>query len=101
MANKYYTVELTEKQYNHIHNALNCYEHDVHIEKLSGQIQLHNATVKALENYGVSSCREKKRIDTFFLKIKKENQNNKFRSFNDIFTSNGFALRNTSGGRGE
>ena len=55
---KYYTVELTEKQYYHIHNALNCYGYDVVGARLSGQIQLHNATVKALDNHEVSSRRK-------------------------------------------
>ena len=50
---KYFTVELTEKQYYHIHDALNCYGHDVVAAKLSGQIQVHNAAVKALDNHEV------------------------------------------------
>ena len=57
---KYYTIELTEKQYNHIHDAMNFYGHDVVEDKLPGQMQLHNATVKALDNYEVSSSRKKK-----------------------------------------
>ena len=58
MANKYYTVELTEKQLNHIRSALNYYKQDVHIEKLPGQMQLHNATAKAVDKHEVSSCRQ-------------------------------------------
>ena len=76
---KYYTVELTEKQYYHIHNALNCYGYDVVGARLSGQIQLHNATVKALDNHEVSSRRkmlqaeERKLVNLLEQNNKKEN----------------------------
>ena len=52
MANKYYTVELTEKQYNHIHDALKFYENYLNA------LQIHNATVRALDKHEVSSRRQ-------------------------------------------
>ena len=58
MANKYYTIELTEKQLYHIHDALNAYSYDIDSEKLPGKMQLHNSTVKALDNHEVSSRRQ-------------------------------------------
>ena len=60
---KYYTVELTEKQLYHIHDALNCYGHDVVEDKFPGQMQLHNATRKALDNHEVSSCRKMLQVE--------------------------------------
>ena len=77
---KYYTIELTEKQYYHIHNALNCYGYDVVGARLSGQIQLHNATVKALDNHEVSSRRKmlqaEERKLVYLLKQNKKGEKN-------------------------
>ena len=73
---KYYTVELTEKQLDHINDALDFYQ-----QSLSA-LQIHNATIKALENHEVSSRRkmlqaiERKLVNRFEREqLRKENEN--------------------------
>tara|TARA_B100001989_G_scaffold214975_1_gene165330 strand:- start:2578 stop:2826 length:249 start_codon:yes stop_codon:yes gene_type:complete len=79
---KYYTIELTGKQLEHISNALDFYGYDVEKNKLPGEIQLHNATVKAVDNYEVSSRRkmlqaeERKLVNLFEREqLRKKNEN--------------------------
>ena len=77
---KYYTIELTGKQLEHISNALDFYGYDVEKNKLPGEIQLHNATLKAVDNYEVSSRRKmlqaEERKLVYLLKQNKKGEKN-------------------------